>query len=48
MKYEFEAERDLIQFITNNLVTTRKAMEIPGCTRQNIDDLIKRDKSNRK
>ncbi|TWH47960.1 AlpA family transcriptional regulator [Sporomusa sp. KB1] len=44
MKYEFESEKDLILFIIDNIVTTREAMEILGCSRQNIDDLIKRGK----
>lgn len=44
MKYQFESEEDIIQFIAGNVVTTREAMEILSCTRQNIDDLIKRGK----
>ncbi|CQR73281.1 Helix-turn-helix domain protein [Sporomusa ovata DSM 2662] len=43
-EYEFESEKDLIQFIVDNIITTRDAMEILGCSRQNIDDLIKRGK----
>lgn len=44
MKYEFESDEQLIQFIAENLVATREAMEILDCSRQNIDDLIKRGK----
>lgn len=35
---------DFINFATNNLVTTADAIKIMGCTKQNIDDLIKRGK----
>ncbi|WP_371374304.1 helix-turn-helix transcriptional regulator [Sporomusa aerivorans] len=44
MKYEFDTEKELIPFIVDNIITTREAMEILGCSRQNIDDLIKRGK----
>ncbi len=44
MKNLFETEKELIQFIADNLLTTREAMEILECSRQNIDDLIKREK----
>jgi hypothetical protein len=44
MKYEFDSDEDLIKFIVGNIVTTREAMDMLGCSRQNIDDLIKRGK----
>ena len=44
MKYEFDSDKDLIEFIVGNIVTTREAMDMLGCSRQNIDDLIKRGK----
>jgi len=44
MKYEFDSDEDLIEFVAGNVVTTREAMDMLGCSRQNIDDLIKRGK----
>lgn len=35
---------DFIRFAQNNLINTKEATEIIGCTKQNIDDLIKRGK----
>lgn len=35
---------DFRRFAEHNLVSTKDACEILGCTKQNIDDLIKRDK----
>ncbi len=44
MKHVFESDEQLLQFISQNVVTTREAMELLDCSRQNIDDLIKRGK----
>lgn len=35
---------DFILFVQHNLVNTREATEILNCSKQNIDDLIKRNK----
>ncbi|WP_312337278.1 helix-turn-helix domain-containing protein [Anaerospora hongkongensis] len=37
-------DEELKQLIIDSIVTTREAMEILNCSRQNIDDLIKRGK----
>lgn len=44
MRHVFESDDELIEFIRDGLVTTREAMELMDCSRQNIDDLIKRQK----
>jgi len=44
MKYEFESEDELKQFITENIITTMEASEILDCSRQNIDKLVQRGK----
>ena len=35
---------DFIRFVKYNLVNTKEATEILGCSKQNIDDLVKRGK----
>lgn len=37
---------DFILFVQHNLINTREATEILNCTKQNIDDLIRRNKIN--
>ena len=36
--------RDFVDFAQNNLINTKEATEIIGCSKQNIDDLIRRNK----
>lgn len=44
MKLNFKSKEELTKFIADELVNTKEAMEILGCSRQNIFDLIKRGK----
>jgi len=44
MKYTFESDDDLILFINENIITTMEVAEILGCTRQNIDNMVKKGK----
>lgn len=39
-----DIKQETIDTVLANLVTTREAMELLGCSRQNLDDLIKRGK----
>ena len=40
MKYEFNSNEELKQFIAENVITTMEAAEILECSRQNIDRLV--------
>lgn len=42
--YRFDSKEELAEFINNEVIETRDVAEILGCSRQNIDDLIKRGK----
>lgn len=42
--YCFNTKEELIAFIAENVITSKEASEILGCCRQNIDDLVKRNK----
>ncbi|HOM03316.1 MAG TPA: helix-turn-helix domain-containing protein [Acetivibrio sp.] len=42
--YNFNSKEELIAFIADNIITSKEAAEILGCSRQNIDDLVKRKK----
>lgn len=42
--YSFNSKKELAEFIANEVIETRDAAKILGCTRQNIDDLVKRGK----
>lgn len=42
--YNFSTKEELIAFIADNIITSKEAAEILGCSRQNIDDLVKRNK----
>lgn len=42
--YTFDTKSDLTKFIASAIVDTSEAMELLGCSRQNIDDLVKREK----
>lgn len=42
--YSFTSRDELAAWIAENIISTGEAAEILGCSRQNIDDLIKRGK----
>lgn len=44
MKYVFESDNELKQFIIENIITTLEAAEILNCSRQNIDKLMQKGK----
>lgn len=44
MKLNFESKEELAVFIASEVIDTSEAMEIMGCTRQNIADQVKRGK----
>ena len=42
--YNFDSRADLAKFIAAEVVNTSEAADILGCSRQNLFDLVKRDK----
>jgi len=44
MKYTFDSDDELILFINENVITTMEVAELLSCSRQNIDDLVRRGK----
>ncbi|EPC8411834.1 DNA-binding protein [Bacillus thuringiensis] len=42
--YKFETKADLIRFIQNEIVNTSEALEILGCSRQNLNVMVQKDK----
>lgn len=44
MTYHFDSDEELKLFIADNIVTTMEAADIMKCSRQNIDDLVRREK----
>ncbi|MGC7872599.1 DNA-binding protein [Desulfosporosinus sp. SYSU MS00001] len=42
--YHFETKEELTKYLAEEIINTAEAVEILGCTRQNIDDLVKRKK----
>lgn len=42
--YQFDSKEELFKFLSNNVINTNEAAKILGCSRQNIDDLVKRGK----
>lgn len=44
MKYQFSNREELELFIKEELVNTADVMQMLGCSRQNVFDLIKRGK----
>lgn len=42
--YTFKTKEELMTFIADNIITSKEAAELLGCSRQNIDDLVKRNK----
>ena len=43
-KLNFNTKEELSEFLAKELINTAEAVAILGCTRQNIDDLVKRKK----
>lgn len=44
--YHFDTKEELAKYLADEIINTAEAVEILGCTRQNIDDLVKRKKLN--
>ncbi len=42
--YKFETKNDLIRFIQNEIVNTSEALEILGCSRQNLNYMVQTEK----
>ncbi|EOV9528417.1 DNA-binding protein [Bacillus cytotoxicus] len=42
--YKFETKEDLIRFINKEIVNTSEALEILGCSRQNLNKMIQKEK----
>ncbi|HDR8058666.1 TPA: DNA-binding protein [Bacillus cereus] len=42
--YKFETKDDLIRFIQNEIVNTSEALEILGCSRQNLSYMVQTEK----
>ncbi|MCI0767410.1 DNA-binding protein [Bacillus sp. TL12] len=42
--YKFETKEELIQFINDEILNTSEALDILGCTRQNLNLMIKKEK----
>ncbi|MBY0597669.1 DNA-binding protein [Bacillus bingmayongensis] len=42
--YKFETKEELIRFINDEIVNTSEALDILGCSRQNLNMMIKKEK----
>lgn len=42
--YKFNNDEELKNFINENIISTAEAIEILGCSRQNLDNLVKQKK----
>lgn len=42
--YTFNSREDLSRFIASEIIDTSEACEILDCSRQNVDDFVKREK----
>ncbi|MFA2694772.1 DNA-binding protein [Bacillus mycoides] len=42
--YKFETKKDLIRFIQDEIVNTSEALEILGCSRQNLNVMVQKEK----
>lgn len=42
--YNFKTKDDLIRFIQDEIVNTSEALEILGCTRQNLNYMVQTEK----
>lgn len=40
-KYEFNSKQELMDFLASEVVNTTEAIEIIGCSRQNLNQLVK-------
>ncbi|WP_242227156.1 DNA-binding protein [Bacillus cereus group sp. BfR-BA-01315] len=42
--YKFETKEELIRFINDEIVNTSEALDILGCSRQNLNMMIKKER----
>ncbi|MCU4767784.1 DNA-binding protein [Bacillus toyonensis] len=42
--YNFETKEELIRFIQEEIVNTSEALEILGCSRQNLNVMVQKEK----
>ncbi|PFD95464.1 DNA-binding protein [Bacillus cereus] len=42
--YKFETKEELIRFINDEIVNTSEALDILGCSRKNLNMMIKKEK----
>ncbi|PEL82530.1 DNA-binding protein [Bacillus wiedmannii] len=42
--YKFETKDELIRFIQDEIVNTSEALEILGCSRQNLNVMVQKEK----
>ncbi|WP_144508145.1 DNA-binding protein [Bacillus mycoides] len=42
--YKFETKDDLIRFIQDEIINTSEALEILGCSRQNLNVMVQKEK----
>ena len=42
--YKFETKDDLIRFIQDEIVNTSEALDILGCSRQNLNVMVQKEK----
>ncbi|MGR6008167.1 DNA-binding protein [Bacillus cereus] len=42
--YKFETKEELIRFINDEIINTSEALDILGCSRQNLNKMIKNEK----
>ncbi|MFJ7554705.1 DNA-binding protein [Bacillus thuringiensis] len=42
--YKFETKDDLIRFIKDEIVNTSEALDILGCSRQNLNVMVQKEK----
>ncbi|PGV66214.1 DNA-binding protein [Bacillus cereus] len=42
--YKFETKEDLIRFVNDEIVNTSEALDILGCSRQNLNMMVKKEK----
>ncbi|MCH5460839.1 DNA-binding protein [Bacillus thuringiensis serovar silo] len=42
--YKFETKDDLISFIQSEVINTSEALEILGCSRQNLNQMVQKER----
>ncbi|PFV09975.1 DNA-binding protein [Bacillus cereus] len=42
--YKFETKDDLISFIQSEIINTSEALEILGCSRQNLNQMVQKER----